>query len=221
MTRNKSFLDRFKRIKRERSDSPSGKADKRDSLPRPLSLRSEDTPSLQLRASMVDPPTAVSVPTTPLSKKRQREKEAASHSPSPATQTPRANSIDPSPQSTPEHRIEDAPKHVSTPETEAAPIFAKPKPLVKGPKPIPPERVKKSPKRNKESSSSVSQPASDDALPEILTQQLAWDTIKEMLEALPEESEQLFPDTLPPEDEPWMEKDTPIEQLREFLAICA
>lgn len=217
MTRNKSFLDRFKRIKRERSNS-SGREEKRDSLPRPLSLRSEDT---QLRASLVDPPTAVSVPTTPLSKKRQREKEAASHSPSPATQTPGANSIDPSPQSTPEHRIEDDPKHVSTPEKEAAPVFAKPKPLVKGPKPIPPERQKKSPKRNKESSSSVSQPPSDDNLPEILTHQLAWDSIKEMLEALPEESERLFPDTLPPEDEPWMEKDAPIEQLREFLAVCA
>lgn len=218
MTRNKSFLDRFKRIKR--SNSPSGTAaGKKDSLPRPLSLRTEDTPSLQLPGGVADPPTAVSVPNTPLAKKREREEKDPTHSPSPAIQTPRGNSIDPSPQSTPEHRVEDTPKHVNTPEKESEAVFVKPKPLVKGPKPIPPERQKKSPKKNKESSSILSSDTT--TLPEILTQQLAWDSIKEMLEALPENSEQLFPDTLPPEDEPWTEKDTPIEQLREFLAICA
>ena len=63
----------------------------------------------------------------------------------------------------------------------------------------------------------------EEPLPEILTQTLAWDDIKQMLESLPEDSESLFPesDTLPPEHESWMDKDTPIEQLREFLAICA
>ena len=73
----------------------------------------------------------------------------------------------------------------------------------------------------KETPSPVSQPADDKALPKILTQPLAWDEIQETLASLHEDSKPLFTDMLPPEDEPWMEKDTPIEQLREFLAICA
>ena len=113
------------------------------------------------------------------------------------------------------------PNHASapdkkTPPEKGAPIFAKPRPLV--PKPTPPPR-KKSPMKTQQSSPQL---ASDESLPEFLTQRLAWDNIKEMLESLPENSERLFSDTaLPPEDEPWMEKDTPLEQLREFLAICA
>ena len=65
------------------------------------------------------------------------------------------------------------------------------------------------------------QTSTSSILPDILEEKLAWDEIKEMLESLPERVEQLSYDELPSEDETWLEKDSPIEQLREFLAVCA
>lgn len=65
------------------------------------------------------------------------------------------------------------------------------------------------------------QASSSSILPDILEEKYAWDEIKEMLESLPETTEHLSYDELPSEDETWLEKDTPIEQLREFLAVCA
>ena len=266
VTRNRSFLEKLK-LKRDRSESPSGvkrggvalrsPEEKKDSLPRPLSENVHYSQQLQTR--IVDPPTAVSVPNTPLAKKRQ-EDNAQEESLTPSTQTP-GGSSGPSLEGTPEPNVKytpspkhtsvpvvadkktppesktpvismtppvtskdtsSAPKHTSTPiaadkgtppKGDSSPvIIAKPRPLVN------------SPKTRRENVKKPTLPTPDEgALPEILTQTLAWDDIKQMLESLPEESKSLFPesDTLSPEQESWMDKDTPIEQLREFLAICA
>ena len=57
-------------------------------------------------------------------------------------------------------------------------------------------------------------------IPEILTKHLVWDEVKVLLDSM-QDSELLFPDdSLPPRDEPWVEKETPVDQLREFLAVC-
>ena len=65
------------------------------------------------------------------------------------------------------------------------------------------------------------QTSTSSILPNILEEKFAWDEIKEMLESLPERVEQLSYDELPSEDETWLEKDSPIDQLREFIAVCA
>ena len=256
---NKSFFDRFKRGRRDNSESPShlpggialrSPEEKKKDFPRPLSLRTEDMRSSRLRKEVEDPPTAVSVPNTPLTKKREEsgDTEIPGLSPSPYSEQTPGSSLGPSPLSSPEHTIVEnkiyssPPAHASTSvatETEKEapgekpPVFAKPKTIAKESsqsRPVPPPRLKKSPSKtsSQQSSTSLVQPqstaADNEALPEILTQQLVWDEIREMLKALPEEEEEavrLFPDTLPPEDEPWMERETPIEQLREFLAVCA
>ena len=237
VSRNRSFLEKLG-IKRDRSESPSSRRrsgvalrspeEKKDSLPRPLSENVHYIQQqTQLQARLVDPPTAISVPNTPLAKKRQEDvghDEQTSQTPS--TQTP-GGSSGPSLEGTPEPVVKDTssvPKHTSTPmvaDKETPPnresppvIFAKPRPLVKN--------SNKSPKTRQQNMKKPTLSTPDEgALPEILTQPLAWDDIKQMLASLPEESGPLFVDTLPPEQESWMDKDTPIEQLREFLAVCA
>lgn len=233
VTRNKSFLDKFRRVKPRETTTNRGRGAylKEEEKARPLS---EDILSSEqhLKAGLFDPPVAVSVPNTPLASKRQdqfpTQRERASLSPSPrTTQTP-VSSSGPSLQGSPEPSTEPAimpspPRHTSTPVTvnktppEGKPqvTFAIPRPLTKH---SPPRTQNVKPTKKE---SPLAQSSTSDTLPEILRQPVAWDEIQETLASLHEDTGPLFPDTLPPEDEPWMEKDTPMEQLREFLAVCA
>ena len=235
VSRNKSFLDKFRRVKPRDPPQERGRgADLKEAeKTRPFSediLYSEQ----QLKVGLFDPPAAVSVPTTPVASKRQEEfptqNERASLSPSPhPTQTP-GSSTGPSLRGSREPSTEPAmpspPRHTSTPVTvnktpptasdgKPSVTFAKPKPLTEH---SPPQTQNVKPVKKQ---SPLAQSAASDTLPEILRQPLAWDEIQETLASLHEDTGPLFPDTLPPEDEPWMEKDTPMEQLREFLAVCA
>ena len=253
VNRNKSFLDKFKRIKRDRSHSPaeggSREAELRRKDKEAARPYSEDFSKNQdkLVPGLVDPPTAVSVPNSPLTRKRQEmissskaREERSSLSPAPhVSQTPSSgggSSGAPSPDRTPPRRSQtpekplvaapSPPRHTSTPiineptatskveEEKTATVFAKPRPLV------PPTR----PQGKKQSTpgpSPLAHPATERAVPEILTQHLLWEDVRTVLESL-EPSQPLFPsETLPSQDEPWMERDTSIEQLREFLAVCS
>lgn len=218
MTRNKSFLDKFKRVKRDRSNSPrTGRREAalkdEDKATRP---HSEDYSRKQeLAVALVDPPTAISVPNSPLTRKRTNSKtreERTSLSPSPyQTPTP-GSSGNTSPAGTPERKPKPPLSTPSPPQHTSAPLQpAEPS--------SPPRRQQA--KKQLSPSPLIQHPVTEErAIPEILTQHTFWDDLKTLLDSA-DDSQPLFPDSLPPQDEPWMEKDTPIEQLREFLAVCS
>lgn len=232
VTRNKSFFDRFRRRNRSRSpatayrktsDISGGEVQvalrhsERGQSSRPMSARSEDVPTSYLHPP--DVPVTVSLPNTPLTAKKEdyetTENLSPDPSPSSSLRTPGSNvssaistpehlpNFDPSPV----HTSTPAPKQESSPGSKEAAVESSPS------KPKPPPRTKKSTSKMKQQASSSS------ILPDILEEKYAWDEIKEMLESLPETTEHLSYDELPSEDETWLEKDTPIEQLREFLAV--
>ena len=231
VSRNKSFFDRFRRNRskspapanRKNSDVPGGEVrvglrhSERGQSSRPLSARSEDVPASHLYPP--DVPVTVSLPTTPLTAKKDYETtENITHSPSSSLKTPESNVS--SALSSPEHlpKFDSSPVHTSTPAPKQESSPGSKKDAVgksSPPKPKPPPRIKRSTSKMKQQTSTSS------ILPDILEEKLAWDEIKEMLESLPERVEQLSYDELPSEDETWLEKDSPIEQLREFLAVCA
>ena len=227
--RNKSFLDKFRRIKRDRSNSAERRtAELRDQEKRPLSeVVSYSQNKHQLVAALADPPVAVSVPNSPLSRKKSspvggRKRKSFS----PGSQTPGGESSGGlTPRSTPERSTPESspPRHTSTPMTATKDVppsppkvaFATPQPPVNdSTKLSPPRKIKKLP-------TPPSPLASDETpIPEIFTKPLVWDEVKVLLDST-QDSEPLFPeDSLPPRDEPWMEKESPIDQLREFLAVC-
>ena len=59
------------------------------------------------------------------------------------------------------------------------------------------------------------------AIPEFLSKRYTWDDIKEFLESLPEKSKGYSYEELPPEENSWEDRPTGVEQLRQFLAVCA
>jgi hypothetical protein len=235
VNRNKSFLDKFRRVKRDRSNSPAEALRDEEKAPRPLSEDVNYSQTQQkLTAALVDPPMAVSVPNSPLARKRTENgvarEERASLSPVPhSSQTPAGSSAATSPVSTPEHKPEREPATPSPPKLTSTPA------AVQKDKPSPPPRVSSATPRPPVSDNSKLSPrhyskkklpsppsplaSEENPLPEVLTKPLVWEEVKATLDSL-EDKEPLFSDTLPPRDEPWMEKETPIEQLREFLAIC-
>ena len=232
VVRNKSFLDKFKRIKRDRSNSAERRTAElrnEEKVTRPLSENvSLSQNQQQLVAALVDPPIAVSVPNSPLSRKRQKSSPVGGRkrgSLSPGQQTPGSGGA--TPRSTPERSTEPSPsppRHTSTPMTIAKKDVSPSPPRVVFATPPPPgDNSKLSPGRQhmKKQPTPPSPLASEEIpIPEILTKHLVWDEVKVLLDSM-QDSEPLFPDdSLSPRDEPWVEKETPIDQLREFLAVC-
>ena len=231
VSRNKSFLDKFKRVKRDRSHS-SGRGPaalkEEEKAARPLSEEMKYSQEQhKLVAALVDPPTAVSVPNSPLSRKRQLSGPVRSDrsSLSPAPQSSGGSSGGNTPRSiTPERAIEEGPsppRLTSTPMTtkENSPSPTRPKVTFATPRPLVNDSSRRQHAKKKQTSPLSPLAAEEPALPEILTKPLVWDEVKVLLESL-EEHEPLFSDSLLPRDEPWNEGETPIDQLREFLAVC-
>ena len=231
--RNKSFLDKFRRIKRDRSNSAERRtAELRDQEKtiRPLSEDgSYSQNQQQLVAALVDPPVAVSVPNSPLSRKRQKTSPVSIRkhkSFSPGSRTPGDSSGGATPRSTPERSTPEpsSPRHASTPmttTTEDVPpsppriTFATPRPLVN-------DSTKLSPRRNiKKQPTPPSPLASDETpIPDIFTKPLVWDDVKLLLDSTQDTEPLFLEESLSPRDEPWAEKESPVDQLREFLAVC-
>jgi hypothetical protein len=228
VVRNKSFLDKFRRIKRDRSNSAERRtAELRDQEKRPLSEDvSYSQNKQQLVAALTDPPVAVSVPNSPLSRKKSspvggRKRKSFS----PGSQTPGGDSSGGlTPRSTPERSTPDpSPRHTSTPMTATKDMTpSPPKVTLATPRPPVNNSTKLSPHRETKKLPTPPSPlaSNETPIPEIFTKPLVWDEVKVLLDST-QDSEHLFPeDSLFPRDEPWMEKESPIDQLREFLAVC-
>ena len=241
-------LKRSKSRSRSKSPSPSssgGVVYKRNSRspgrslsPRPVSLQSDDMPP---NLYLPDVPVTMSLPATPLIQKKddletEKEVEVAVNISStnllvkaPVTESHVSSAI-----CTSEHQ--QASELPSDPSSKAS--FGDHDVLVETETPVPTEATSppregtpplteslspqtKSPSRTRGNTSEVRllEPSTHE-LPEILMERTIWDEIRETLEALPEQNEELSYEELPAEKETWLEKDTPIEQLREFLAVC-
>lgn len=56
-------------------------------------------------------------------------------------------------------------------------------------------------------------------LPNILTKKFVWEEIRETLESNDQTEDESYSE-LPPEEKPWLDKPTGMEQLRAFLYVC-
>ena len=233
VSRNKSFLNKFRKVKRDRSSSTGrnpAALKEEEKAARPLSEEMTYSQEQQkLVAALVDPPVAVSVPNSPLSRKRQMSgpvrSERSSLSPTPAP-TPGTSSGRTTPRSTPDRELKhepSPPRLTSTPmttEKETTPSPTHSKVTFATPRPLVTESAKQHQPGLRKQSSPISPLASEEnALPDILTKPLVWDELKVLLDSI-EEGKPLFTESLPPRDEPWAERESPIDQLREFLAVC-
>ena len=191
--RNESFMQRLKHFRRrERGLSPSSSQHSEDE---PSPVHAQRPVSMMTPAKLEPvvepPPTPRSLPNTPLTKKRDVLEPSSPQSPLSFEYT-----------AAPSEESHSIPSHTSTPARGLSPGVETSE---TGPK----EPVKPAPT------------GAEPVVLEFLSKRYVWDDIREFLESLPEKSEGYSYDELPPEENSWNDKPTGVEQLRQFLAVCA
>lgn len=191
--RNESFMQRLKHFRRrERGLSPSsGQPSEGEPSPVHVQRPVSMMTPTKLEPVVEPPPTPRSLPNTPLTKKRDVLEPSSPQSPLSFEYT-----------AAPSEESHSIPSHTSTPARGLSP---RAETSETGPK----EPVKPAPT------------GAEPVILEFLSKRYVWDDIREFLESLPEKSEGYSYDELPPEENSWNDKPTGVEQLRQFLAVCA
>ena len=191
--RNQSFMQRLKHFRRrERGLSPSSSHHSEDELSPVHATRPVSMMTpTKLEPVVEPPPTPRSLPNTPLTKKRDVLEPSPPQSPLSFEYT-----------ASPSEESHSIPSHTSTPARGLSPGVETSE---TGPK----EPVKPAPT------------GAEPVIPEFLSKRYVWDDIREFLESLPEKSEDYSYEELPPEENSWEDRPTGMEQLTQFLAVCA
>ena len=201
--RNKSFMQRLRNL-RHRSSPSSDDEPSPEHYQRPKSMTSQT----QLEPVLEPPPSPRSLPNTPLVKKRDAHKASPPASPISVEVFPISSSTEAL--ESPSHVSSTSPARSLSPEVETGTVSA-----------IGQEESQTGTTEPKEPPVQLEVKHTEPAIPELLNKRFVWDEIKELLESLPERSESYSYEELPPQESGWEDKPTGMEQLREFLAVCA
>ena len=201
--RNKSFMQRLKNFRHRSNQSSDDDLSPEHHHQRPKSMSSQT----QLEPPLEHPPTPRSLPNTPIIKKRDAHQTSPPASPLSVEVFPISSSTEAL--KSPSHASSTSPARSLSPEVETGKTSA----IHQG--------ESKTGSAEPEEPLQLEAKGTEPAIPEFLNKRFVWDEIKELLESLPERSESPSYQELPPEETGWEDKPTGMEQLREFLAVCA